>query len=139
MERKLSRVAFPYAVASTVTISLVIGVATMAGLLWWETLIGALGACLFISMIIFTLFEVRRIAGISRSHAERLRDEQEADREARHTVIVQPPTGQPYPHHENDPGTEGFDQGQLTARIPCSTPVVEEWLSKRAKPAEPKK
>jgi len=32
---------------------------------------------------------------------------------------------EPYPHHEDYPGSEGEDQGQLTAHLPGSTPFFE--------------
>jgi len=54
---------------------------------------------------------------------------------ATRTVAVKPPTGEPYPHHEYFVESAGFDQGQLTSRIPGSTPFldsfVERWRAKK--------
>jgi hypothetical protein len=48
-------------------------------------------------------------------------------------VVVEPPTGHPYPHHELLPGSQGLDQGQLTSRCPDTTPeLFRLWRRNRA-------
>jgi hypothetical protein len=62
------------------------------------------------------LFEVGRIA--SRSKSISRREEELIDPDAGRRVIIEPSTGHPYPHHEHIAGSAGFDQGQLTSRLP---------------------
>jgi hypothetical protein len=131
MVRKFRHVAFPYALVLLTVIILVAGFGMMAGLHWWQILIWAVSACLVIGAIMFTFFEVRRLAGVSRSDAEIAREEAEAERQTRHVVIVQPPTGEAQPHHEDHAESPGLDQGQLTSRTPGGTPLIEDLLRKR--------
>ena len=131
MLRKTSRVVFPYAVVFAVMISFIAGFGMMAGMYGWEILLWCIGACLVIGGIIFTFFEVRRLAGISKSTQELAREEAEADRMTRRVVVVEGPTGDPYPHHEDFAESAGSDQGQLTSRSPEPTPVIGKLLSKR--------
>ena len=131
MRRKLSRVLFPYLIVFAVVVTLIAGFGMVVGLNGWETLLWSVGVCLVIGAGIFTYCEVRRLAGISKSNAELAREEDEVDRIAQHTVIVEPPTGEPYPHHEDHLQSEGFDQGQLTSRMPSPTPLVRDSLHTR--------
>jgi len=130
MARKMSRVVFPYAVVFAVMVSFIAGFGMMAGMNVWEILLWCIGACLVIGGIIFTFFEVRRLAGISKSTQELAREEAEADRMSRHTVVVEGPTGHPYPHHEDFAESAGSDQGQLTSRSPEATPVIGKLLDR---------
>jgi len=130
MVRKTSRVVFPYAAVFAVVISFIAGFGMMAGMYPWEIVLWCIGACLVIGGIIFTFFEVRRLAGISRSTQELALEEAEADRMTRRAVVVDGPTGHPYPHHEDFAESAGFDQGQLTSRSPEHTPVIGRLLNK---------
>jgi len=131
MVRRTSRVVFPYVMVFAVMVSFIAGFGMMAGLRNWEVLLWSAGACLVVGGIIFTFFEVRRLAGISKSNAELAREEADADRLTRYVVVVEGPTGESYPHHEDHPGSPGSDQGQLTSRGPEGTPWIEDWLSRR--------
>ncbi len=131
MVRKMSRVVFPYAVVFAVMVSFIAGFGMMAGMYRWEILMWCIGACLVIGGIIFTFFEVRRLAGISKSNQELAREEAEADRMTRRIVVVEGPTEHPYPHHEDFAESAGTDQGQMTSRSPEPTPVIGKLLDKR--------
>ena len=131
MVRKMSRVVFPYAMVFAVMVSFVAGFGMMAGMYRWEILLWCMGACLVVGGIIFTFFEVRRLAGISRSTQELAREEAEADRMTRRVVVVEGPTDHPYPHHEDFAESEGSDQGQLTSRSPEGTPLIGKLWNKR--------
>lgn len=130
MLRKMSRVVFPYVIVFAVLISLFAGIGMMAGMRWWEILLWCVGTCLVVGGIIFTFFEVRRLAGITNPGQLAL-EEEEADRLTRHLIVVEESTGDPCPHHEDYPGSAGFDQGQLTSRDPGSTPLIEDLLRRR--------
>lgn len=121
---RIGRTWFPYVVVTAIAASAIATIAAMTGLHVWEAVIWTTGACLFLGMLIFTFVEVRRLAGISKSNAQRELEENEADRDACHIVIVGDPTGEPYPHHEDHEGSAGLDQGQLTSRLPDWTPLV---------------
>jgi hypothetical protein len=112
--RKTSRVAFTFVVASAVVITCITLYSLIAGFSRFETLFLLIGCLIVIWAMIFSFFEVRRIAARSKSISER----EEADPDAPCVVIVEPPTGEATPHHESHVGSEGFDQGQLTSRLP---------------------
>ncbi|HYK17666.1 MAG TPA: hypothetical protein VEV37_06580 [Bryobacteraceae bacterium] len=109
-------------------LSLIAGFGMMAGMRGWEIAMWAIGTCLVVGLIIFTFFEVRRLAGISLSSEQLARDEAEADRMT--VVVVEGPTGDPVPHHEDYVESAGFDQGQLTSRTPEGTPFIEDFLNR---------
>lgn len=71
----------------------------------------------------------------ARSNAERRRgaSEEEADPYAPRTVVVGPPTGAPYPHHEDYPESAGLEEGQLCSRLTDPTPLIEDFLNRRSK------
>jgi hypothetical protein len=87
------------------------------------------GISLVVWGIIFTVLEVRRIAGISMAH--RTRDEVEAYQNRRPAVLVQPPTGEACPHHEDHAESPGLDQGQLTSALQGTTPLIDRLLQAR--------
>ena len=117
--RKTSRVAFTFVVASAAAITCITLYGLIAGFSRFETLLLLLGSLIVIWAMIFSFFEVRRIASRSKSISER----EEENPEASYIVVVEPPTGHPYPHHEEQAGSAGFDQGQLTSRLP-DTPYI---------------
>jgi hypothetical protein len=106
--RKSSRVAFTFVVASASAITCITLYSLIAGFSRFETVFLLVG-----------FFEVRRIASGSNSIAER----EAPDPDVSRVIVAGPPTGQPYPHHEHYPESAGFDQGQLTSRLPDQPPV----------------
>ena|SRR5579871_1332363 len=130
-ERKQkSPVAVPYYVAGIVSVGLGVAIVSMVvSFAWWQSLLLATGISLVVWGITFTVLEVRRIAGISTAH--RTVDEIEAYRNQYRVGVVQPPTGDAVPHHEDYPESPGMDQGQLTSRLQGSTPLVDRLLRSR--------
>ena len=126
MSRRTIRVVFPYAMVFAVMLSFIAGFGMMAGMRAWEVLLWSVGGCLVVGLIIFTFFEVRRLAGISMSTEQLAREEAEADR--MNAVVVEGPTNDACPHHEDYVESAGFDQGQLTSRTPEGTPFIEDLL-----------
>lgn len=114
MTRKTSRVAFTFGVITAIVITCITLYSLTAGLSWFEATFLLIGSLVVIWAVIFTFFEVARIASRSKSISGR----EEIDPDAPRTVIIEPPTGHPYPHHEQIAGSAGFDQGQLTSRLP---------------------
>jgi hypothetical protein len=114
LTRKASRVAFTFVVASAVVITCITLYSLVAGFSRFETLFLLIGSLIVIWAMIFSFFEVRRIATGSKS----ISGHEKMDPDAPCVVIVEPPTGHPYPHHEEHAGSAGFDQGQLTSRLP---------------------
>ncbi|MGP0076289.1 MAG: hypothetical protein ACLPWF_30605 [Bryobacteraceae bacterium] len=131
MNRKTSRVTFTFVVASAVVITGITLYSLMAAFTRSETLLLLTGCLILIWAMIFTFFEVRRIAARSKSISER----QQMDPDASCIVIVEPPTGHPYPHHEDQAGSAGFDQGQLTSRLPDTLSVRDllGWMRHKKK------
>jgi hypothetical protein len=87
-----------------------------------ETVLLMIGCLVVTWTILFSFFEVHRIAHRSKS----IRGEVSGiDPDGPRKVYVEPPTGEPYPHHENHEGSAGLDQGQLTSRTPGMPPVRE--------------
>ena len=123
--RKASRVAFTYAVVTAV-------VATSIGLYILtsniprsEGLLLLIGCLLVVWAIVFSFLEVGRIA----AHSKKITGPDElVDPDAPRRVIVEPPTGEPYPHHEAHTGSGGRDQGQLTSSLPDHTPSIRKLL-----------
>ena len=112
--RKTSRVAFIFVVASAIAITSITLYCSVAGFSRFETLFLLIGSLTVIWAMIFSFFEVRRIASRSKSISER----EEIDPDASYVVVVESPTGSPYPHHEEHAESAGFDQGQLTSQLP---------------------
>jgi hypothetical protein len=106
----------------------------MAGLSRFETLSLLIGSLIVIWAMIFSFFEVRRLASRSKSISE----PEEVATDASYAVVVEPPTGHPYPHHEEHAGSRGFDQGQLTSRLP-DLPYVDVPWKRHKKNAAPQK
>jgi len=114
MTRKASRVAFAFAVVTAIVITCITLYSLVAGLTRFEAVVLLLGSLVVIWAVIFTFFEVGRIASRSNS----ISGQEEVDLDAPRQIVIQPPTGHPYPHHEEIAGSGGFDQGQLTSRLP---------------------
>ena len=130
MARNIGRMAFQYVLVLLPIVVLIAGFGMMAGLRGWETLLWAVAGCLLVGAGMFTCFEVRRLTAAT-SNGQQGSEEQDVDQYPKRVLIVQPPTGEPYPHHEHHAESAGFDQGQLTSRIPGSTPLVGDFLEKK--------
>ena len=118
-------VIFAVAVGCTMTFSLI------AGLNWWRTVLLVTGGLLGAWATLFSFLELRRLAQKPNSVDEALQEEK--DPYAPRTVVVEPPTGVPYPHHEDYPESAGLVQGQLCSRLPDPTPLIEEFLNRRSR------
>lgn len=129
MARNIGRMVFAYVLVLLPVVVLIAGFGMMAGLPGRETLLWAFAGCLLVGAAIFTFFEVRRIAS-AKNGVERACEEEDVEQYTEHVLVVAPGTGEPYPHHETQAGSAGFDQGQLTSRIPDSTPLLGDLLEK---------
>lgn len=122
---------FLYGAVSAVAITCAIAYSMFASLAWLQSLLLLIG-CLFVGCaLVFTFIEVHRAAGASKKTGEVLNED--ADLYASRTVDIRPPTGEPYPHHEDFAESAGLDQGQLTSRIPGSTPFLDVFSSRRSR------
>jgi hypothetical protein len=126
--RGQERFGFLYAL----TLAVVVGCAMTFRLVhrvgWTETVLVLIGGLFLVWGVLFTILEMRRLAQTTQERAEDIVAEK---KETYGPVTVQPPTGEPYPHHEDYPESAGFDQGQLTSRIPGSTPFIEDLASQQ--------
>ena len=122
---------FIYVVLSAVAITCVVAYSLIASLGWLQSSLLFIGSLLVAWAIAFSFLEVRRAARIAKNGAEEP-SKVEADLYASRSVAVAPPTRDPYPHHEDYVESQGFDQGQLTARIPDSTPLIPKSLRPRS-------
>jgi hypothetical protein len=112
------------AVACAMTFSGIVGLTTLQTvLLLIGLLIGAWGT-------VFSFLEIRRIARTAMNKADEALEEA-ANPYSSRTVVVKPPTGEPYPHHEYFTESQGLDQGQLTSRLPDAMPFIDSFLSRR--------
>jgi hypothetical protein len=118
--RKTSRVAFTFAVISAVAITAITLYSLFAGFTLFETLFLLLGSLVVTWAMIFSVFEVRRIASHAKSISADISQQELVDPDVPCVVIVQSSTGDPCPHHENHAESPGLDQGQLTSRLPDS-------------------
>jgi len=125
--RKTSPVTLPYYLGAIISLgTCLLIVSLMTGIGWWRSLIVAIGAVVLIWGILFSILEIRRNAGLART--ERTAEELEAFRNPHRQVTVEPPTNEATPHHEDHPGSEGRDQGQLTSHWPVPTPLVDRLI-----------
>lgn len=131
-KRRRSRIAFIYVVATAVVATCSILYSLTAELSRWQSLVLLVGLLVVIWAIIFSFLEVGRLA--SRSPKISGADET-VDPDAHRRVIVEASTGDPYPHHENQPASPGMDQGQFTSQLRGETPLME-FLHRRKKHAD---
>jgi hypothetical protein len=111
------RFGFLYAEISAAAIATVMIFSGIAGLAWSQSLLMGIGTCGVGWAVLFTVLEMRRL-GNSGGPKE------DPDPYPSRTLIVAPPTEDPYPHHEDYVESQGFDQGQLTARLPDALPFL---------------
>jgi len=121
--------AFLYVAISAPVIAVVMTYSTITGLAWWQTLLLLTGGLIGAWGTVFSFLEVRRVSQTAKDRADEALNA--ANPYASRTVVVEPPTGDPCPHHEDYPESAGFDQGQLTSRLPDATPLIERLLSRR--------
>jgi hypothetical protein len=127
VRRKSSRVAFAFAVASAIVITIVILYTLVAGFTAFQASV-LLGGCLIVMWaIMFSFFEIHRIARHSNSI---IREDSDVDPDAPRKVIVQPPTEEATPHHEFRPESPGLDQGQLMSNV-SGSPHPREFLPRK--------
>lgn len=134
------------AILVAVIIGLTLGLAIGPFLIW------VICSALLAGGVMFTFFEVRRLAAragyqnsLNQTDVD-LDDIHRAGRAARLKLLASlrimltgpGPTNEPYPHHENHPESPGLDQGQLTSHWPSTTPILED-LSQRRGSKDPAK
>lgn len=122
------RFAFLYVAISAVVVAGAMTFSGIAGLTRGQTALLLIGTLIGAWATVFSLLEVRRIA---RAASHRTDLAEGANPYTSRTLIVNPPTGEPYPHHEYFTESQGFDQGQLTSRLPDATPLIESFLGRR--------
>lgn len=114
-----------FAAAGTLIAALFVG-----NLPWWEIICCSFGLAMVLGGGIFTVFEIRRLARISR-FGPALPSEDDIVRRIRRRVVVTPDTGEACPHHESYVESPGLDQGQLTSSMPWHTPWLGELIESR--------
>ena len=122
--------AFLYVAISAVAVACAMSFSGIAGLTRWQTVLLLIGCLIGAWGTVFSFLEVRRIARTATDKADEALEEGANPYRSR-TVVVRPPTGEPYPHHEYFPESQGLDQGQLTSRTPGETPFIDSFLSRR--------
>jgi hypothetical protein len=132
-KREKSRVIFVCGAVTALTITCIILYTLIEDLGGSRTLLLLVGCLLVLGAILFTFFEVRRLAEVSDGYSGP--SGEAADPDASRLVVVEPPTGEPYPHHESHIGSPGLDQGQLTSQLPDALPwnLRELWASRIAR------
>lgn len=133
-KREKSLMIFVCGGLTAVTVTCIVLYALVADLGLFQALL-LLGGCLLVlGAMLFTFLEVRRLArGSNRRPGPNV---EEADPDASRVVVIEPPTGEPYPHHEHHVGSPGLDQGQLTSQLPDPPPwnlrdVWAQWIARR--------
>ena len=123
------RFAFLYVVIAAGALASAMIYSGIAGLTLAQTILAVIGAVVVGWAILFSILEVRRLAKTPAEAAQAL--EEASNPYTPRTVVVDPPTADPYPHHEDYTQSSGCDQGQLTSRIPDTTPLIARLLGRR--------
>ena len=119
------RFAFLYVVIAAGAVASAMIYSDITGLAWSKSLMLAIGAVIVGCAILFSVLEVRRLAQTPEEAAKARMDA--VNPYTSRTLVVDPPTADPYPHHEDYTQSAGFDQGQLTSRIADTTPIIEKF------------
>ena len=119
------RFAFLYVVIAAGATASAMIFSGLAGLVWWQSILTVIGAVVVGWAVLFSILEVRRLAQTPNEAAKAL--ENASNPYSTRTVVVEPSTADPYPHHEDYVQSSGFDQGQLTSRIPDTTPFLNRF------------
>lgn len=106
---------FLYVATSALAVTCGIAYSLFAGLTFLHGSLLIAGCLLVGWAFVYNFMEVRRAATKESRPIQ-------PDPYGAHTVVTGPPTGDAYPHHEQYGESQGFDQSQLTARIPDQTP-----------------
>ncbi len=118
---------FLYFVLGGIALTAAIFYSQMAHLGTVQTILLLIGLPLVACAGVFCFVETRRIAQAGKKPPADVDLNYYAARE----VELRPPTGEAYPHHEYFNESQGFDQGQLTARISDETPFLESFFERR--------
>jgi len=118
-------------VISAVVVGGAMTYSALTGLGKWQTTLLLSGALLGAWATLFSFLEMHGIGQTSKDKAEEALLK-EANPYGPHTVVVLPPTGSPCVHHEDYPESAGFTEEQLLFRTPDRTPLIEEFLDRRA-------
>lgn len=121
--------AFLYEVIAAGALGSAITYGIVAGLSWPRTLLAVMGALTIGWAVLFSVLEVRRLAQTPEDRAKEALAGSSNPYLSR-TVPVLPAAGDPCPHHEYYPESQGLDQGQLTSRLPGSTPLIDGILDR---------
>jgi hypothetical protein len=119
---------FLYVAISAVAVTCAIAYSLFAGLTFLHGALLIAGCLLVGWAFVYNFMEVRR-ATLAKKPGEPAPTE--PDPYGPHTVVTAAPTGDSYPHHEDYTESQGFDQSQLTARIPDQTPYPTGLFSRR--------
>jgi len=123
------RFAFLYVVIAAAAVASVMIYSGIARLHLWQTSLMLVGTVVVGWAALFSILEVRRLSQSDKDRA----DEAIASVNpyTSQSVVVEPPTADPYPHHEDYAQSAGFDQGQLTSRLPDATPLVGRFSARQ--------
>lgn len=122
---------FLYVVISAVVVGCAGTYSLIADLRTWQTVLLFMGALLGAWATLFSLLEMHKLGQTPKCEADEALKEK-PDPYAPRAVVVMPPTGAPYPHHEDYPESAGLEEGQLVSRLPYPTPLIEDFLNRRA-------
>jgi hypothetical protein len=118
---------FLYVAISAVAVTCAIVYSLFAGLTFLHGSL-LIAGCLVVGWaFVYNFMEVRRAKLAGKGEPLPL----EPDPYGPHQVLTAPPTGDSYPHHEAYVESQGFDQSQLTARIPDQTPYPTGFFARR--------
>ena len=132
LTRGEEKFAFLYVAVSAAVVACAMTYSGIAHLTWWQTMLMLVGLLGGAWATIFSFLEVYRL---NRTPEERAAGMVEEEAGPSRPLPVAPPTGEPYPHHEYFTESAGFDQGQLTSRLPDATPLIEGFLGRfRSRP-----
>ena len=126
------RFTFLYVVIAAAGVAFVMTVTSLAGLGWQHRFLMLTGVLIVGGAILFSALEIRRL---TQTEEERARDTADAARTAYPAgdAVVEPPTAEACPHHEDHVESPGLDQGQLTSQLPDDTPLIAELFAGRGK------
>lgn len=124
----LEKFTFLYVAISALAVTCAIAYSLAAGLTFLRGSMLIVGCLVVACAFVYNFMEVRR--STRKPDAAR---SPEPDPYGPHTVVTAPPTGDAYPHHEAYVESQGFDQSQLTARIPDQTPYPTGLFARRRK------
>lgn len=116
---------FLYIAISAVAITCAVAYSLIANLGLFQSSLLLTGALVVGCAFVFSYMEIRRI---TRPFKAAGKSDAEPDPYGPRKLKIAEPTKDAYPHHEDYVESQGFDQSQLTARIPGSTPFVDRFF-----------